>query len=119
MTTWLITGCSSGLGRAIAQANLDHGYAVVTARDLGSVESLTRTNPDLALSLALDVTDCLQMHQAVEQSVKRFGGIDVLVNSAGFGSADVSKDTVTPEAPVGVTDAVLHVSHGALCGGSL
>ncbi len=58
MATWLITGCSTGLGRALAQAVLAHGHnAVVTARNVTTVEDLTAAFPDTALALPLDVTD--------------------------------------------------------------
>ncbi|MDY0914270.1 oxidoreductase [Rathayibacter festucae] len=86
MTTWLITGCSTGLGRALATAVLAHGdRAVVTARDVDAVRDITEAHPDSALALALDVTDDAQVAAAVDAAVERFGGIDVLVNNAGYG----------------------------------
>ena len=58
MSTWLITGCSTGLGRAFAEAALDAGHdVVVTARDLAAVTPLTDRYPGSALPVALDVTD--------------------------------------------------------------
>lgn len=86
MATWLITGCSTGLGRALAQAVLAHGgNAVVTARDASTVEDLAAAHPATALALSLDVTDPEQVSTAVHRAEARFGGIDVLVNNAGYG----------------------------------
>jgi NAD(P)-dependent dehydrogenase (short-subunit alcohol dehydrogenase family) len=86
MTTWLITGCSTGLGRALAEAVLQRGdRAVVTARDASTVEDLASDYPDTALALPLDVTDAGQVRTAIERGTAAFGGIDVLVNNAGYG----------------------------------
>jgi NAD(P)-dependent dehydrogenase (short-subunit alcohol dehydrogenase family) len=86
MSTWLITGCSTGLGRSLADAVLAHGdNAVVTARDVAKVEDLAKAHPDTALALALDVTDPGQVTEAVREAEARFGGVDVLVNNAGYG----------------------------------
>jgi NAD(P)-dependent dehydrogenase (short-subunit alcohol dehydrogenase family) len=86
MSTWFITGCSTGLGRAFAEAVLDRGNnAVVTARDVAKVQDLADAHPDNALALALDVTDDAQVTAAVTAAQERFGGIDVLVNNAGYG----------------------------------
>jgi NAD(P)-dependent dehydrogenase (short-subunit alcohol dehydrogenase family) len=86
MTTWLITGCSTGLGRAFARAALDRGHhVVVTARDVAKVQDLAEDHPDTALAMALDVTDDEQVAAAVRAAEDRFGGIDVLVNNAGYG----------------------------------
>jgi NAD(P)-dependent dehydrogenase (short-subunit alcohol dehydrogenase family) len=86
MATWLITGCSTGLGRALAEAVLGGGHqAVVTARDAERVQDLAAAHPDAALALALDVTDRAQVTAAVEAARARFGDIDVLVNNAGYG----------------------------------
>lgn len=86
MTTWFITGCSTGLGRALAEAVIDAGHnTVVTARDTATINNLAENNPDRVLAVALDVTDKDQVATAVTQAEQRFGGIDVLVNNAGYG----------------------------------
>ncbi|ANS66156.1 short chain dehydrogenase [Streptomyces lincolnensis] len=83
---WFITGCSTGLGRALATAVLERGLrAVVTARDAGQVADLAAEHPGRALPLALDVTVSEQTERAVEQAEAAFGHIDVLVNNAGYG----------------------------------
>jgi NAD(P)-dependent dehydrogenase (short-subunit alcohol dehydrogenase family) len=86
MATWLITGCSTGLGRAFAEAAVAHGHdVVVTARDVAKVQDLADANPDHVLALPLDVTDDAQVTAAVSAAEERFGGVDVLVNNAGYG----------------------------------
>ena len=86
MSTWLITGCSTGLGRHLAQAVLKHGdNAVVTARDAAKVQDLVDAHPHTGLALSLDVTDAAQVAAAARQAEERFGGVDVLVNNAGYG----------------------------------
>jgi NAD(P)-dependent dehydrogenase (short-subunit alcohol dehydrogenase family) len=86
MSTWLITGCSTGLGRALAEAVIAAGHnAVVTARDPAKVADLAGSAPQRALAVALDVTDPAQVTAAVARADERFGGVDVLVNNAGYG----------------------------------
>src|SRR4029450_8393572 len=86
MSTWLITGCSTGLGRALAEAVIAAGHnAVVTAREVGRVADLAADNTDRVLPLPLDVTDTSQVTNAVSQAEERFGAIDVVVNNAGYG----------------------------------
>jgi NAD(P)-dependent dehydrogenase (short-subunit alcohol dehydrogenase family) len=86
MPTWLITGCSTGLGRSLATAGLQRGFDVaVTARDPDSVKDIVAAHPNSALALALDVTDADQVRAAVAATEERFGPIDVLVNNAGYG----------------------------------
>jgi NAD(P)-dependent dehydrogenase (short-subunit alcohol dehydrogenase family) len=86
MPTWFITGCSTGLGRALARAVLLHGWnAVVTARDPAKVENIAAIDRSLALPLRLDITDSVQIANAVRAAEARFGGIDVLVNNVGYG----------------------------------
>jgi NAD(P)-dependent dehydrogenase (short-subunit alcohol dehydrogenase family) len=86
MKTWLITGCSTGLGRSLAKAVLDAGFnAVVTARDARSLDDLVAPYPDTVMAVSLDVTDRAQVDAAVASTEKRFGAIDVLVNNAGYG----------------------------------
>ncbi|HEV7654112.1 MAG TPA: oxidoreductase [Mycobacteriales bacterium] len=86
MATWFITGCSTGFGRALADAVLARGdNAVVTARDVAAVAEFGSSHPDTALPLALDVTVPDQVADAVRRAGRRFGGVDVLVNNAGYG----------------------------------
>ena len=86
MSTWLITGCSAGLGRALAESVIAAGHnAVVTARDVGKVADLAVADTDRVLALSLDVTDTAQVTNAASQAAGKFGGIDVLVNNAGYG----------------------------------
>ena len=86
MSTWFITGCSTGLGRSLAQAVLERGHnVVVTARDVSRVADIADAKPDNALALALDVTSPDQVAAAVRAAEERFGAIDVLVNNAGYG----------------------------------
>jgi NAD(P)-dependent dehydrogenase (short-subunit alcohol dehydrogenase family) len=85
-STWLITGCSTGLGRALAEAVIGAGHnAVVTARNVTSVADLADTAAERALPVALDVTTPDQVTSAVQQAQQRFGSVDVLVNNAGYG----------------------------------
>jgi len=86
MSTWLITGCSTGLGRALAEAVLADGHnAVVTARDPGTVADLAEKHPGTALVQQLDVTDHDKVRAIAAEAESRFGGVDVLVNNAGYG----------------------------------
>ncbi|MYW96164.1 SDR family NAD(P)-dependent oxidoreductase [Amycolatopsis rubida] len=86
MTTWLITGASSGLGRALAAHVLASGHEVVaTARDTSAIDDLKAAYPETAMAVPLDVTDTSSVHAAVEAAEERFSGIDVLVNNAGYG----------------------------------
>ena len=80
---WLITGASSGFGRAIAEAVLAEGDAVVaTARRPAALADLAERRG--ATVRALDVTDGGQVREVVAEAVAT-GGVDVLVNCAGHG----------------------------------
>lgn len=83
---WLITGCSSGIGRELALAALAKGERVaVTARDVTKVHDIVASAPGRALALALDVTNPEQVGSAVGEAERMLGCIDVLVNNAGYG----------------------------------
>ena len=86
MTTWLITGCSSGIGRGIAKAVLKHGdNAIVTARNISTVADIVENYPDTAIAVPLDITNIESIADAVKAAADNFGGVDVLVNNAGYG----------------------------------
>jgi NAD(P)-dependent dehydrogenase (short-subunit alcohol dehydrogenase family) len=83
---WLITGCSSGLGRALAGAVAAAGDRVLaTARAPETLDDLRQRYPDRVAVGRLDVCDAAECAAAVELAVERFGGVDVLVNNAGYG----------------------------------
>lgn len=86
MTTWLITGASSGLGAALARAVLAQGdNAVITARNPDHLTDVVTQYPDTALAVPLEVADHDQVVAAVATATDQFGGVDVLVNNAGHG----------------------------------
>ncbi len=83
---WFITGCSTGLGRALAQRVLEHGHrAVVTARRPDQISDIVADYSANALAVALDINDHAQVDAAIAQAGEQFSGIDVLVNNAGYG----------------------------------
>lgn len=84
---WLITGSSTGLGRALAQAVLERGYYLVaTARQPEQLKELSDRYPDRVTTIALDVTNAQSIQQAVEAALNAYNRIDVLVNNAGYGT---------------------------------
>jgi len=83
---WFITGAGSGIGTGIAKAALRSGDRVVaTGRN---VEKVRNVFPDVAQEniafVQLDVADESKAKTAVDEAIKRFGRIDVLVNNAGY-----------------------------------
>jgi len=90
---YLITGTSSGFGRALAEAVLERGDAVVmTARRTDAVVDLVQRHPDRALAVRVDVTREDDRRACVEAALARFGRIDVLVNNAGRGSLGAAEE---------------------------
>jgi NAD(P)-dependent dehydrogenase (short-subunit alcohol dehydrogenase family) len=98
---WLITGTSSGLGRAIAVAAAEAGDLVVaTARRLEALNDLVAAYPDQVMPARLDVTAPASLAPLVREVEERYGRIDVLVNNAGagyVGSVEETPDAVLRE----------------------
>ncbi|MWV65749.1 SDR family NAD(P)-dependent oxidoreductase [Halorubrum sp. JWXQ-INN 858] len=91
--TVLITGCSSGIGRATALAFLDEGWTVyATARNPADIETLGERGCQLA---TLDVTDPGDVERVVERILDEEGAIDALVNNAGYGQFGPIEDVTT------------------------
>ena len=83
---WFITGCSTGLGRALAERVLQHGHrAVVTARNVDAIRDMAALYGENALAVSLDVNNAEQVNDVIAQTEKIFGRIDVVVNNAGYG----------------------------------
>lgn len=116
--TFLITGVSSGLGRAFAVGALAAGHRVIgTVRHAADAETFTALAPDRAHALVLDVTDYAGIPMAVASAEQRFGPIDILVNNAGYGHEGVMEESSIEDlqrqfaanvfGPVAMTKAVL------------
>ncbi|MHC6224106.1 SDR family oxidoreductase [Pseudomonas sp. X10] len=114
MPTVLITGCSSGIGRALADAFRDAGHDVwATARKAEDVEQLTAAGFN---ARPLDVNDAQALQHLAEELEERHGGLDILINNAGYGAMgpllDGGVDAMRQQfetnvfAPVGVTRAL-------------
>ena len=92
--TILITGVSSGLGRAFAAGALEAGHTVVgTVRRHEDAAAFSAKAPGSAHSLVLDVTDYEAVPGAVAQAEAAAGPIDVLVNNAGYGHEGVVEES--------------------------
>jgi NAD(P)-dependent dehydrogenase (short-subunit alcohol dehydrogenase family) len=86
--TWLITGSSRGLGRALTKAVLDSGDRVVaTARRPEQLDDLVKEYGDAIRAVALDVTDSAAARSAVQTALDAFGGLDVVANNAGYANS--------------------------------
>ena len=84
---WLITGSFRGLGRVFTEAILAAGHCVLAAaRNPDQLADLRSRYGDKIHTASLDVTSEAQAKDAVEAAVAKFGGLDVLVNNAGYGN---------------------------------
>lgn len=92
----LVTGASSGMGKAFARALLDEGMVVyAAARRLEQMNDLQQLGAHV---LQMDITCDEQVRAAVERIQTRHGGVDVLINNAGFGLYGAMEDTRIDEA---------------------
>ncbi len=95
---WLITGASSGFGRALAEAALAVGDSVVgAARRVERLEEIAGGHPGRFHPVALDVTDSERGRQVVQEVVERYGRLDVLVNNAGRTQVGALEETTERE----------------------
>lgn len=83
--TWLITGCSSGFGRILSEMLLARGERVLmTVRRPDTVADLLARYPDTARCFVLDVAKTESAKGVIAEAEAAFGGIDVLINNAGY-----------------------------------
>ncbi|MBW9116453.1 SDR family NAD(P)-dependent oxidoreductase [Rhizobium cauense] len=85
--TWLITGCSRGLGHSLSRAVLRAGDKLLaTARSAEDLSDLTDQFGDNVLAFSLDVRDADAAHRAIAIAQAAYGRLDVVVNNAGYGN---------------------------------
>ena len=97
--TWFITGASRGFGREWTIAALERGDTVAaTARDTSTLDDLVQQFGDKILPLQLDVTDRDADFAAVARAHDHFGGLDVVVNNAGYGQFGMVEEISEAEA---------------------
>jgi NAD(P)-dependent dehydrogenase (short-subunit alcohol dehydrogenase family) len=116
--SWLITGSSRGLGRALAEAALEAGDAVVaTARRPEQLQDLVDRFGDRVRAVELDVTDPGAAVDAVRTAVAAFGRLDVVVNNAGYADSapieDMSLESFRAQLETDLF-GVVHVTRAAL-----
>jgi NAD(P)-dependent dehydrogenase (short-subunit alcohol dehydrogenase family) len=91
--TWLITGSSRGLGRDLVQAALAAGDRVVaTARRASDLSDFRERYAERVRTVDLDVTDASAARAAVAVATEQFGGLDVVVNNAGYANVNSIED---------------------------
>ncbi len=94
--TVLITGASSGIGKATTQSLLEDGYCVyASARSIDKLKSLAASGAEI---LELDVTQNESMKSGVDRIIRECGRLDVLINNAGYGSYGALEDIPMEEA---------------------
>ncbi|NNE67611.1 MAG: SDR family NAD(P)-dependent oxidoreductase [Pyrinomonadaceae bacterium] len=83
---WFITGSSTGFGKEMAKQALERGHKVAaTARDVSTLSDLSEQYPESVKAITLDVTKQSDIENSIKTAIEAFGGIDVLVNNAGYG----------------------------------
>ena len=96
--TWFITGTSRGFGREWAVAALERGDNLAgTARDTSTMKDLESRFGDQVLAIELDVTDRAADYAAVRQAHDHFGGLDIVVNNAGYGQFGMVEELAEDE----------------------
>lgn len=97
-TIMLITGVSSGFGRALAQQALAAGYTVVgTVRSDDARRAFEALSPQAAIGRVLDVTDFERIDRVVAELEASVGPVDVLVNNAGYGHEGIVEESPLAE----------------------
>jgi NAD(P)-dependent dehydrogenase (short-subunit alcohol dehydrogenase family) len=94
-TTWFVTGTSRGLGLELVKQLLERGdsVAATTRSTARLLRALDGVNTERLLTLALDLTAAQAVEAAVRQTIDRFGGLDIVVNNAGYGYLAAVEET--------------------------
>ncbi|RYZ09911.1 MAG: SDR family NAD(P)-dependent oxidoreductase [Myxococcales bacterium] len=96
---WFVTGGSKGLGLALVRALLSSGYRVAaTSRSLADVTAAAGAASPRFLPLGMDPADAGSVERAVAAVREHFGGMDVVVNNAGYGQLGAVEEVSDAEA---------------------
>ena len=94
---WYITGASKGIGFSLVKKLLENGHRVAaTSRTIEALEKLDG-NPENFLPLEVDLKNEQSIRQSVEKTVQQFGGLDVIVNNAGYGLGGAIEEVSSTE----------------------
>lgn len=91
---WFITGASSGFGKALAEYAIQQGHQVIiSARRIEILNSIKELAPNQVEAIQMGVNQKEQIERALNQTIKKFGRIDVLFNNAGYGMVGAVEET--------------------------
>jgi NAD(P)-dependent dehydrogenase (short-subunit alcohol dehydrogenase family) len=95
---WLLTGASSGFGKAFTEAIIAKGDKVVaTFRKAEQASAFTQQHKGEGIGLVMDVTSHQQVRAALQETLLQYGTIDVLVNNAGYGTVGAIEEFTMEE----------------------
>ncbi|WP_374948326.1 SDR family NAD(P)-dependent oxidoreductase [Mucilaginibacter sp.] len=95
---WFVTGASKGLGLTLVKELLANGYKVAaTSRNINDLNAAVGTSEDF-LPLAVSLTDEGSVTAAINQTIEKFGRVDVVINNAGYGMLGSLEELTDAEA---------------------
>lgn len=95
---WLVTGISSGIGKAIAESAISKGYFVIgTFRNNKQVDAFNNTHEGKGFAYQMDLNEPESLESMTEHLTTRFGTVDVLINNAGVGFAGAVEEASMDE----------------------
>lgn len=96
---WFVTGASKGLGLSLVKALLSKGYRVAaTSRNITELKNAVDNNSESFLPLKMDLVNSSDVEQGIQDTIKKFGSIDVIVNNAGYGLVGALEELSDKEA---------------------
>lgn len=96
---WFVTGASKGLGLTLVKRLLAEGYKVAaTSRNVEELQNAVGNSTSDFLPLQVDIVDNISVGNAIQDVIKKFGTLDVVINNAGYGQLGTIEETTDAEA---------------------